>query len=306
MTGLQEARHPNTGGLLQRRLWLAHVFVLLADFWRRLRKNKAALAGLIIIGALILTALFAPYLTSYNPTKNSLPEQLQGPSASHPLGTDNMGRDILARLIYGSRITIQVGVISVSIGLAIGIVLGAVAGYLGGRVDEIIMRSMDVMLAFPSILLAIAIVSILGPGIQNAMVAIGIVAVPTYARLVRGSVLAVRENEFVEAARALGNTQLTVVFRHVLPNVMAPIIVQSTLGIGNAILEAAALGFLGLGAQRPYPEWGLMLADGREFIFAAPHLCTFPGLAIMVTVLGFNLLGDGLRDALDPKLRGFR
>ncbi len=202
-----------------------------------------------------------------------------------------------------ARMTILVGVISVGIGLSVGVVVGAVSGYYGGRLDNLIMRAMDVMLAFPSILLAIAIMAVLAPGLVNVMIAVGIVAIPTYARLVRGSVLSVKEQEFVEGARAIGNGDVAILGRHVLPNTLAPIIVQATLGLGYAILEAAALGFLGLGAQRPNPEWGLMLADGQKFLWTAPHLATFPGLAIMLTVLGFNLLGDGLRDALDPRLK---
>jgi len=278
--------------------------LLLLDFWKRLRKNRAAVLGLSIIAILVFMAIFAPYITPYSPTRNNMPEQLQGPSMEHLLGTDDFGRDIMTRIIYGSRITLQVGVISVGIGLVAGVMIGAIAGYVGGLVDNVLMRLMDILLAFPSILLAISIVAILGPGIQNAMIAVGIVAVPTYARLVRGSVLTVKELEYVEAAAALGNSEMNILFRHVVPNVLAPIIVQATLGIGNAILEAAALGFLGLGAQRPFPEWGLMLSDGRNYIFTAPYLSTYPGIAIMIAVLGFNLLGDGLRDALDPRLQG--
>jgi len=273
------------------------------DAWVRLRRNYAAMAGLGIISALVLCALLAPLIAPYDPTVADMPQQLQGPSHKHLLGTDDFGRDILSRIVYGSRITIQVGIVSVAIGLTVGVVLGSIAGYFGGYLDSVIMRLMDVMLAFPSILLAIAIMAIMGPGLVNAMIAIGIVAVPTYARLVRGSVLSVKRMDYVEAARAVGNRDWRVLARHVIPNTLAPIIVQSTLGIGAAVLEAAALGFLGLGAQRPRPEWGLMLADGRAFLPTAPHVATYPGLAIMLTVLGFNLVGDGLRDALDPRLR---
>ncbi|MEW6546926.1 MAG: nickel transporter permease [Bacillota bacterium] len=271
--------------------------------WRRLRRNPAAMAGLGIAVLLVLTALFAPWLAPYSPTAGNMPEQLQGPSSRHLLGTDDLGRDILSRIIYGTRITLQVGVIAVGIGLSIGVVLGSIAGFYGGRADSIIMRIMDIMLAFPSILLAIAIMAMMGPGLVNCMIAVGIVGVPTYARLVRGSILAIKETEYVQAARAVGNRELRVLARHVLPNTLAPLIVQATLGVGSAILEAAALGFLGLGAQRPQPEWGLMLADGRRFLTTHPHVCTYPGLAIMLVVLGFNLFGDGLRDALDPRLR---
>jgi len=273
------------------------------EVWRRLRRNRAAMAGLGIVILLVVTAILAPWLAPYSPTAGNMPDQLQGPNRRHLLGTDDLGRDILSRIIYGTRITLQVGVIAVGIGLSIGVVLGSVAGYYGGLADSIIMRIMDVMLAFPSILLAIAIMAMMGPGLVNCMIAVGIVGVPTYARLVRGSILQIKETEYVQAARAVGNRELRVLARHVLPNTLAPLIVQATLGVGSAILEAAALGFLGLGAQRPQPEWGLMLADGRRFLTTHPHVCTFPGLAIMLVVLGFNLFGDGLRDALDPRLR---
>jgi len=273
------------------------------DFLRRIKKNRAALLGGFIVLLLVATAILAPVVSPYSPIEKDMPRQLRVPDSRNLLGTDELGRDILSRIIWGSRMTLQVGIISVGIGLVIGVILGAISGYYGGLIDNMIMRMMDIMLAFPSILLAIAIMAILGPGLENAMIAVGIVAVPTYARLVRGLVLSVREMDYVEAAKAIGNIDIRVLLRHVLPNTLAPIIVQSTLGIGNAILEAAALGFLGLGAQRPFPEWGLMLSDGRNFIYNAPHVATFPGLAIMLTVLGFNLLGDGLRDALDPRLK---
>lgn len=273
------------------------------DFLRRIKKNRAALLGGFIVLLLLFAAFLAPVISPYSPIEKDMPRQLRVPDSRNLLGTDELGRDILSRIIWGSRMTLQVGIISVGIGLVIGVILGAISGYYGGLIDNMIMRMMDVMLAFPSILMAIAIMAILGPGLENAMIAVGIVAVPTYARLVRSLVLSVREMDYVEAAKAIGNGDIRVLFRHVLPNTLAPIIVQSTLGIGNAILEAAALGFLGLGAQRPFPEWGLMLSDGRNFIYNAPHVATFPGLAIMLTVLGFNLLGDGLRDALDPRLK---
>lgn len=261
------------------------------------------MVGLTITASLILVAVFAPQIAPYSPTVGSISEQLQGPSRVHFLGTDDLGRDIFSRIVYGSRITLQVGILAVGIGLSIGVILGALAGFFGGKLDSFIMRIMDVMLSFPSILLAIAMMAMLGPGLVNAMIAIGVIAIPNYARLVRGPILAVKETEYVEAAKALGNPPGRILFRHVLPNVFSPVIVQATLGVGSAILEAAALGFLGLGAQRPQPEWGLMLADGRAFLIAYPYVCTFPGLAIMLVVLGFNLFGDGLRDALDPRLK---
>jgi ABC-type dipeptide/oligopeptide/nickel transport system permease subunit len=210
---------------------------------------------------------------------------------------------VLTRVIYGTRLSLAVGVISVSLALVIGVFLGAVAGYFGGWVDNVIMRSMDVLLAFPAILLAIAIMVVLGPGLEKAMIAIGIVTVPGYARIVRGSVLSVKENEYIEAARAIGFPHWRIIWKHVLPNIMAPIIVRSTLGVSEAILDAAALGFLGLGAQLPKPEWGLMLSRGKAYIYSSPHLVFFPGAMITLTVLALNLFGDGLRDALDPRLK---
>ncbi|HEX3000725.1 MAG TPA: ABC transporter permease, partial [Armatimonadota bacterium] len=213
------------------------------------------------------------------------------------------GRDVLSRLIYGTRVSLRVGLEAVLLSLAAGTLLGALAGYYGGRLDNLIMRMMDIMLAFPSLLLAMAFMVVLGRGIDNAIMAIGFVAIPEYARIVRGSVLAVKENEYVQAARATGNRDCQVIVYHILPNVMAPLIVRGTLGISAAILEAAALGFLGLGVQPPEAEWGAMLGSGRSAIFSAPHIVTFPGIAISITVLAFNLLGDGLRDALDPRLK---
>ncbi len=273
------------------------------DFWRRFRRNHAALVGLAILFILILVAILAPQIAPYRYDYVIRADSLQPPSARHLLGVDDQGRDILSRIIYGSRISLLVGVEAVALSLLAGIVLGALAAYYGGVVDNTIMRCMDIMLAFPPLLLAIAFMAVLGRGLNNAIIAIGIVAIPEYARIVRGSVLSVRENEYVEAARAIGDNDRQVIFHHVLPNVMAPIIVRATLGVSAAILEAAALGFLGLGVQPPEAEWGAMLGSGRSAIFSAPHMVTFPGIAITVTVLAFNLLGDGLRDALDPRMK---
>lgn len=273
------------------------------DSWKRLMRNKTAMVGLGIIIALILVAIFASYLAPYDPTEADVLARLEAPSSEHLLGTDQLGRDILSRIIYGSRISLQVGIISVSIAIVFGVLLGTVAGYYGGIIDTLIMRVIDVMLAFPSILLAIAIMAILGPQLSNAMIAIGIVNLPRFARIVRSSVLTVKEEEYVEAAQALGARDSRILLHHVLPNCLAPIIVQATLSIATAILEAAGLSFLGLGAQPPTPEWGAMLSDGRSAIQLAPWVVTFPGLAILINVLGFNLFGDGLRDALDPKMK---
>lgn len=279
------------------------VYSPVADFWRRLRKNKLAMVSLVFLVALIMVAVFAPLVAPYDPYASDMPKALQGPSSQHLLGNDELGRDILSRIIYGARISLKVGLIAVSIALSVGMVVGSLAGYYGGRLDNIIMRFMDIMLAFPSILLAIALMAVLGRGVENAIIAIGIVSIPEYARIVRGSVLSVKENEYVQAARAIGNNDLQIIFKHILPNVMAPVIVRGTLGISTAILETSALGFLGLGVVPPFAEWGTMLGSGRGYMFNAPHLVFFPGIAITLTVMAFNLLGDGLRDALDPRLR---
>jgi len=260
--------------------------------------------GTLIVISFLLTAILAPYLAPYDPVLDgSLADRLKAPTESHLLGTDSQGRDILSRIIYGARVSVQVGVISVGIALVIGTFMGAVAGYYGGWVDNVIMRLVDIMLAFPSVLLAIAITAVLGPELKNAMIAIGVVNIPSFARIVRSTVLSVKSMEYVEAARAIGATDTRIIYRHVLPNSMAPLIVQTTLSIGTAILDAAALSFLGLGAQPPTPEWGAMLSDGRSYLQKAPWVMFFPGMAIMLVVLGFNLLGDGLRDALDPRLK---
>ncbi|MBQ4419631.1 MAG: ABC transporter permease, partial [Synergistaceae bacterium] len=237
------------------------------------------------------------------PIKQDLMHMFETPSAEHWLGTDEFGRDILSRLIFGARVSLQVGFIAVGIALVVGGMLGAISGYYSGWLDNSIMRVMDVLLSIPQTLLAIAIVAALGPSLMNLMIAVGISAVPTYARIVRGSVLSIRSMEFIEAARSVGSSDLRIILRHIIPNSMAPIIVQSTLGVASAILNAAGLSFIGLGIQPPNPEWGAMLSGGRQYIRDFPHMTLYPGLAIMFTILALNFLGDGLRDALDPKLK---
>jgi peptide/nickel transport system permease protein len=271
---------------------------------RRLLKQRAAVAGAIVLLLLALGAIFAPLLTPYDPTRVSPREALQPPSAAHPLGTDHFGRDHLARILYGGSISLRIGLISVSIGASFGIILGALAGYRGGWIDEVISRLIDIKLAFPGILLALAVVAVLGPDLRNLMIAVGIGTIPGFARLVRGQILAAREFDYVLAARALGCSHLKIVARHILPNVMAPVVVYGTLAIAGAILAGASLNYLGMGAKPPTPEWGLMLAESRDQFRRAWWLATFPGLAIMLTVISINLLGDGLRDAFDPWLRG--
>ena len=269
----------------------------------RLRRNKMAMAGAGIVAVLLLTALTAGVLAPHNPLAGNIVNRLQPPSHAYWLGTDSQGRDILSRIIFGTRISLEIGVISVGLALVIGTLLGTASGFYGGWLDLVLMRVMDIMLAFPSVLLAIAITAMLGPSLKNAMIAVGIVYIPSYARIVRSTVLSVKETEYVEAARVIGCSTPRIVFRHVLPNCLAPLIVQTTMSIGTAILDAAGLSFLGLGAQPPTPEWGAMLSEGRSALQEAPWVMVFPGLAIMLVVLGFNLLGDGLRDALDPRLR---
>ncbi|WP_125154067.1 nickel transporter permease [Clostridium rectalis] len=266
-------------------------------------RNKAALIGLIIIILLILIAILGKLFMPYNPYVGDLSQSLQGPSYNHILGTDEQGRDILSRIIDGTKISLRVGVTSVAIALSIGTVVGSIAGYYGGKIDTILMRIMDIVLAFPSLLLAIAFMSALGKGIDKAVIAISIVTIPEYARIVRGCIFSVKENEYVQAAKVIGNSDIKIIFKHILPNIMSPIVVRATLGISTAILETSALGFLGLGVQPPLAEWGSMLGAGRGYFYNAPHIVLFPGIAITITVLAFNLFGDGLRDALDPKLK---
>lgn len=273
------------------------------DTYRQLKKNNFAIAGFIIILFFILLGLFAPLLTPYGYEEQVLVDRLKPPSSDHWLGTDDVGRDIFTRIAYGARISLQVGFFAVSGALVFGTLLGIIAGYFGRWIDMLISRVFDILLAFPSILLAIAIVAILGASLQNALIAIAIINIPIFGRLVRSKVISLREEEYIMAARAQGMKNGRIIFHHILPNSLAPIIVQTTLGFGTAILEAAALGFLGLGAQPPTPEWGKMLADSRDFIQLAPWTLIAPGVSIMLVVLGFNLIGDGLRDALDPRMK---
>ncbi len=275
------------------------------EVWRRLKRNKMALFGLGILVVLVLLAIFADVIADYDNVviKQNLSQRLQGPSRAHWLGTDEFGRDIFARLIHGTRVSLQVGIIAVGISIIIGGILGAIAGYYGGKLDNTIMRIMDIFLAVPSILLAIAIVSALGPSIINLMLAISISSVPSYARIVRASVLSIRDQEFIEAAKAIGASNTRIIFKHIIPNSLAPVIVQATLGVASAILSTAGLSFIGLGIQPPAPEWGSMLSGGRQYLRYAWWVTTFPGVAIMITILSLNLLGDGLRDALDPRLK---
>lgn len=274
--------------------------------WRHLRRNRLAMAGIVVLAIFILSAIFAPLLTTHDPIKTDLRNAFSEPSEENFLGTDWLGRDNFSRILYGSRISLAIGLISVTIGMFIGVPIGAISGYYGGKFDLFVQRLIDVMIAFPGILLAIVIVTILGVGVENVMIAVGVASVPIYTRLVRGSVLAVKEQGYIAAAKALGIGDVRIIIRHVMPNCLGPIIVQSTFQIATAILWAAGLGFLGLGAQPPDPEWGAMLSKGREYIRTAHYLTTYPGLAILFMVLGFNLIGDGMRDALDPRSRKHR
>ena len=284
---------------------------LWSDAWSRLRRNPAAIAGLVLVGAFVVIAIFAPVMAPYNPKgepnslslldKNGLPT---GPSAAHWLGVDQLGRDELSRLLYGARISLVIGLVAVSSGLSLGLLFGSIAGYIGGFVDSLIMRAMDVMLAIPGLLLAIGLVAALGQGLWQIMLAIGITNVPIFARLLRGSVLAQREQDFVLAARAVGARRRSILFSHILPNAISPVIVQGTLAMATAIIDVAGLGFLGLGPGDPrIAEWGEMLTDSARFLQSAPYLIFFPGAAIVISAIGFNLVGDGLRESLDPRLR---
>lgn len=273
--------------------------------WNRLKKNRMAVAGLIILVVICLLTIFADQLFDYDTLVigQSAAERLQAPSAKHLLGTDEVGRDILARIVHGARISLPVAFFTILVAAVVGGMLGAVAGYGGKTADNVIMRIMDIFLAIPSILLSIAIVAALGPSMRNLLVAISISNIPPFARIVRASVMTIRNEEFVDAARAIGATDSRIIFRHIIPNSMAPVIVQATLCIAGSILSIASLSFIGLGVQPPAPEWGAMLSSGRQYIRNAWWVCTFPGIAIMLSILSLNLLGDGLRDALDPKLK---
>lgn len=274
----------------------------LAGIVMQFKEHKIAMVGAVLILFLAFIAVFAPYIAPHDPIEINLKERLLAPNMEYPLGTDNLGRCMLSRIIYGARISLQIGIIVVGITSVIGITLGMIAGYYGGVLDELIMRGVDILLVFPGIILALVIAGILGPGLFNVMLALAIVGWTGYARVVRGVVLSVKEKEYVESARALGVGDWYIITRHILPSCVAPIIVIATLGMAYVILAAAALSFLGLGAQPPTPEWGSMLNNGKNFMRTAPHLTIFPGLAIMITILAFNFIGDGLRDALDPRV----
>jgi peptide/nickel transport system permease protein len=269
---------------------------------RELVRNRSAIVGSAILIALLFVALFAPLLTPYDPIVIDPEVSFSAPNRNHIMGTDDFGRDIFTRLLYGTRISLRVGFLAVGIGGSIGLIIGLAAGYFGGAFDFVVMRFIDIMLSFPGILLALLIMTILGPSLTNVMIAVGISDVPLYVRLVRGTVLSAKENGYVEAARGLGCSRRVIIVRHILPNIVAPFIVVTTLEVANAILLSATLSFLGMGAQPPTPEWGAMLNEGRRYIRTGWWMITFPGLMIMLSVLGINLLGDGLRDALDPKL----
>jgi peptide/nickel transport system permease protein len=274
-----------------------------ADVRRRFLRSRTGVAGAIVLLIVVLAAVFASRIAPYSPTRQDFRVERQPPSAQHLMGTDEFGRDVFSRVIWGAQTSLEAGAVAATIALVIGLALGMLAAFYGGGADNVIMRCMDVILAFPYILLAIAVVAILGPGLLNAMIAIAIVYIPHYARVVRGSVLSVRSRDYVEAARALGASDRRVMLQHVLPNTMAPVIVTMTLIIGSAIIDTAGLSFLGLGTQPPTPDWGNMLSAGRSYVIDSPWIATFPGLAILVTVLAFNLMGDALRDAFDPRLR---
>jgi len=273
------------------------------EVWRRLKRNRAAIVGGIIVLVFVAIALLAPLIAPYPPNEGELGKRLSPPSREHLLGTDPLGRDLLSRVIYGARISLQIQVVSVAIALVIGTLLGLIGGYYGGKFDHLIMRLMDILLAFPGIFLAISIIAVLGTGLVNLMLAAGIYSIPQFARIVRGSVLTLKEKEFVEAARAVGESDFDILFRYIFPNSMAPIIIQTTLRMATVLLTASGLSFLGLGVQPPTAEWGAMLSNARAYLITAPHVATVPGLAIMLVVMGFNLFGDGLRDSLDPRLR---
>ena len=279
------------------------------EAWHRLRRNPGAIVGFVLVGTFVLVAIFAPWLAPYGPREQNLSLVREGccpgPSSDYWFGVDALGRDEFSRVLYGARYSLLIGVVSVAVGLSFGLILGAIAGFFGGIVDSVIMRMMDIMLAIPGLLLAIGIVAMLGPGIWQIMIAVGVVNIPVFARLLRGAVLAQRENDFVLAARAIGVPRRTILGSHILPNAISPVIVQGTLALATAIIDVAALGFLGLGPQDPAtPEWGTMLTGTIRYLQTAPHLAIIPGVAIVISVLGFNLIGDGLREALDPKLRG--
>jgi glutathione transport system permease protein len=273
------------------------------DAWRTLRRNHFALAGGVVLLLFIIVAVAAPVIAPYDPIAQDYDHLLQGPSLSHPFGTDNFGRDILSRVMYGGRISLTIGFLGTLLGVLAGAAIGVTSGFYGGWVDSLLMRLLDILLAFPGLLLAITIIAVLGVGAINVVVAIGIFSIPTFARVLRGSILSLKEADFVTAARAVGANNRRLMLTHLLPNAIQPILVIATLRLGTAILTAASLSFLGLGIRPPSSEWGTMLSDGRDFLQSASYVAIFPGLAILCTVLALNLLGDGLRDALDPKMK---
>jgi peptide/nickel transport system permease protein len=276
-------------------------------FWyttlRRLARHLVGMIGVVIVSGLVLTAIFGPLISPYDPNEIDFSNRFSKPTLAHPFGTDDFGRDTFSRVLYGARVSLLVGVIAVSIAGTLGSTLGLIAGYSSRLIDEVIMRAMDILFAFPAILLAIAILAALGKGVANAMIAIGLVYTPIFARIARGAVLSVRNEEYVKAARALGTNHLNIIMRHILPNSIAPLIVETSLSLAFAILAEAALSFFGLGTQPPDPSWGRMLSEGRAYFQQSVWMAIFPGLAIMISVMGFNFLGDGLRDALDPKMK---
>jgi len=273
------------------------------DVWRRFRRNWAAMIGLVVMVILVITAIFANVIAPEDPVAQDLSRTFLKPNSHNIMGTDNFGRDIFSRVVFGTRTSLQIGFTAVSVGLLIGLILGSISGFYAGQIDNILMRFIDILISIPGILLAIAIVAALGPGMVNVMIAVGLASIPGYTRITRATVLTIREREFIEAARAIGASDLRIIARHILPNCLAPIIVQATLGLSGAILSAAGLSFIGLGIQPPTPEWGFMLSDGRRFLRDHWHMVSFPGLAIVTVVLAINMVGDGLRDALDPKLK---
>jgi peptide/nickel transport system permease protein len=280
---------------------------LWSEAWHRLRHNRGAIVGFVLVSIFVVVAVFAPVIAPYGPLEQGLEGRLspESPSRSHPFGLDQLGRDEFSRVVYGARYSLLIGVVSVAVGLSIGLVIGATAGYLGGWVDSILMRLMDIMLAIPGLLLAIGIVAVLGPGVTQIMIAVGVTQIPIFARLLRGTILGTREADYVLAARSVGVRRRSILLSHIIPNSLSPVIVQGTLALATAIIDVAGLGFLGLGPQDPStPEWGTMLTDTTRYLQTAPFLALIPGAAIVISVLGFNLIGDGLREALDPRFRG--
>ena len=282
---------------------------LWSEAWHRLRHNPGAIVGFVLVAIFVTVAVFAPVIAIEDPVSGDL-SRLEGsccpgPSLEHPFGIDQQGRDQFSRIVYGARYSLLIGVVSVAVGLSIGLLIGAAAGYLGGWVDSVLMRLMDIMLSIPGLLLAIGIVAALGPGVVQIMIAVGVTQIPIFARLLRGSILATREADYVLAARSVGVKRRVILGAHIIPNSISPVIVQGTLALATAIIDVAGLGFLGLGPQDPStPEWGTMLTDTTRYLQTAPHLALIPGIAIVISVLGFNLIGDGLREALDPRFRG--